>query len=271
MKRTAIHLTLAVTFVMFLVNSAIGAEFPLREKYQDVIPVTLEDLNAKYDSTIIIDVRSKEEFDVVHIKKAQHVQVTKGSFIADLEKVRGKDDAVDIAFYCNGHTCAKSYKAAEKANSAGFKNIYCFDAGIFEWASTYPEKSTLLGKSPVDPGKLISKDVLNAKKLAWAEFAAKATEANTLVVDIRDPFQRAKDASLDQNKTVNLKGVRNIPLERLTKLLAKGEFKNKQLLIFDAVGKQVRWLQYYLEEGGYSNYAFLTKGVLGAAEAGAVK
>ncbi len=271
MKKTAIRFTLVVTFVMFLVSSATGAGFPLREKYPDVKPITIEDLNANYDSTIIIDVRSKEEYDVIHVKKAQHVQVTKGSFLTDLEKVRGKSDSTNIAFYCNGHTCTKSYKAADKANGAGFQNIYCFDAGIFEWASTYPDKSALLGQSPVDPGKLISKDALNAKKLNWTDFAAKAAEANAMVIDIRDPFQKSKDSSLDQNKSVNLKGVRNIPLDRLTKLLVKGEFKGKQLLIFDAVGKQVRWLQYYLEEGGYSNYAFLAKGVLSAAEAGAVK
>ena len=132
-------------------------------------------------------------------------------------------------------------------------------------------RRVLLDKSPVDPAKLISKDALNAKMLGWADFSAKAGNTNTLVIDIRDPFQRAKDSTLDQNKNVNLKGVRNIPFDRITKLLAKGEFEDKQLLIFDAVGKQVRWLQYYLEEGGYTNYAFLAKGVLAAAEAGAVK
>ena len=271
MNRKLLRFPLAIFIVLLLVSTAFSADFPLREKYPDVKPITLEDLNANYDSTIIVDVRSKDEFDVIHVKKAEHVQVTKASFLADLEKVRGKNDSTNIAFYCNGHTCAKSYKAADKANGAGFKNIYCFDAGIFEWASTYPEQSALLGNSPVDPAKLIGKADLNAKKIDWAEFAAKAAEKNALVVDIRDPFQRAKDSSLDQNKNVNLKGIRNIPLDRLTKLLAKGEFKNKQLLIFDAVGKQVRWLQYYLEEGGYTDYAFLAKGVLGAAEAGAVK
>lgn len=260
-----------VVCVLLLVGTSFAEEFPLREKYPDVTPITIDNLSASYDSTIIIDVRSKSEFEVIHIEKAQNIPVTKGSFLADLEKARGKTDSQKVAFYCNGHTCAKSYKAAKKAAEAGFQNIYCFDAGIFEWTTAYPEKSVLLGKTPVDPGKLISKDALNAKKLDWAAFSAKAAEKDAMVVDVRDPFQRAKDASLDQNKSVNLKGVRNIPLERLTKLLSKGEFKNKQLLIFDAVGKQVRWLQYYLEEGGYSNYAFLAKGVLSAAEAGAVK
>lgn len=265
------QLFVGAAVVMLLAGNVFSAEFPLREKYPEVKPVTIEDLNANYDKTIIIDVRSQEEFDVIHVKKAEHIPVTKASFLDDLEKVRGKSDATNIAFYCNGHTCAKSYKAADKAAAAGFQNVYCFDAGIFEWTSAYPEKSTLLGKSPVDPAKLISKEALNAKMLGWADFSAKAGDANAVIVDIRDPFQRAKDATLDQNKTVNLKGIRNIPMDRLTKLLVKGEFKDKQLLIFDAVGKQVSWLQYYLEDGGYTNYAFLEKGVLAAAEAGAVK
>lgn len=265
------RLMVVATCLLVISAPVFSAEFPLREKYPDVKPIAIEDLNANYDSTIIIDVRSKEEFDVIHIAKAEHIPVTKGSFLADLEKVRGKADAQNVAFYCNGHTCAKSYKAAAQAGGAGFQNIYCFDAGIFEWTTAYPEKSVLLGNTPVDPGKLISKDALNAKKLDWATFSAKAGEKDAMVVDIRDPFQRAKDSTLDQNKNVDLKGIRNIPMGRLTDLLAKGEFKDKQLLIFDAVGKQVSWLQYYLEENGYSNYAFLAKGVLSAAEAGAVK
>ena len=101
-------------------------------------------------------------------------KVTKGTFLADLEKTRAKDGSTKIAFYCNGHTCAKSYKAAEIAGENGFQNLYCFDAGIFEWATTNPEKSVLLGKSPVDPAKLISKDALAAKTIGWADFAAKA-------------------------------------------------------------------------------------------------
>ena len=268
--RAIYQLFVAVAVVTLLTSHAFSAEFPLREKYPEVKPISIEDLNTRYDETIIIDVRSKEEFDVIHVSNAAHIPVTNTSFLADLEKLRSKDDAASIAFYCNGHTCAKSYKAAEAALGAGFKNIYCFDAGIFEWATAYPEKSVLLDKSPVDPNKLISKQDLNARMLSWADFSSQAGAEGTVIVDIRDPFQRAKNATLDQNKNVKLKRVRNIPLDRLTKLLAKGEFKDKQLLIFDAVGKQVRWLQYYLEEGGYSNYAFLEKGVLAAAEAGAV-
>ena len=52
----------------------------------------------------------------------------------------------------------------------------------------------------------------------------------------------------------------------MVELINKGEFKEKQLLILDAVGKQVEWLQYYLEGKGYTNYLFLDKGMLSAKD-----
>ena len=107
--------------------------------------------------------------------------------------------------------------------------------------------------------------------IPFARFKKSALEKNSLIIDTRDPFQRAQAADLPQNKMVNLNGVRNIPMDRMLALLKKDEFKDKNLLIFDAVGKQVRWLQYHLEANGYKNYSFMEKGVLGAAKAGGVK
>ena len=262
---------LVAMILLFVATPVMAEDFPLRAKYPNVKPISIDKLAAEYDNTIVIDVRSKMEYDVIHVAKAKHALVTKGNFLAELEKIRAKNDAANIAFYCNGHTCAKSYKASVKAMDAGFKNIYCFDAGIFEWVDAYPERGALLGQTPADKSKLIAKADLNGKKLSWNDFSAGASAGNAMVIDTRDPFQRAKGSDLPQNKAVNLKGVRNIPMDRLVGLLKKGEFKNKNLMIFDAVGKQIRWLQYYLEDYGYSNYAFLNKGVLAAADAGAVK
>lgn len=263
---------LAITFSLALLTTqAFAAEFPLRAKYPEVKPITIEDLAAEYDNTIIVDVRSQMEFDTIHIAKAKHIQVTKNDFLSELEKIRAKESSDPIAFYCNGHSCAKSYKAAIKAMDVGFQNIFCFDAGIFEWINAYPERGTLLGQSPADKSKLIPKEKLAEHKLDFSSFKAKSEDANSIIFDTRDPFQRLNGSELDQNKAVDLKGVRSVPMDRLVKLVEKKQFTDKQLLIFDAVGKQVRWLQYYLENAGYQNYYFLDKGVLAAAEAGAVK
>jgi rhodanese-related sulfurtransferase len=270
-KKISKSAILLITLLSLAATAFASDPFVLRPKYPDVKPIEMEVLASQYDQDIIVDVRSAMEFDVVHVAKAINLPVTKNNFLAELEKVRAKDAATPVVFYCNGFTCAKSYKASQKAQDAGFKNVFCFDAGIFEWVSAYPEKGALLGKTPVDTSKLISKQKLNERKIDFADFKAKAKEKNSVVVDLRDPFQRAKDATLDQNKNVDLKGIRNIPMDRFAGLVKKGEFKNKQLLIFDAVGKQVRWLQYHLEDAGYQDYYFLAKGVLSAAEAGAVK
>ena len=226
---------------------------------------------AGYDSMIIVDVRSTMEFDVAHISKAKHIPVSNKSFLADLEKVRGKSGTEVIAFYCNGTTCAKSYKAADAAGKSGFKNLRVYDAGIFTWITENPEKGTLLGKSPADPAKLISKADLQKRMMSYDEFKTKAEAGNAVVVDVRDPLQRAKASELPQNKAIKLNGVREIPMDRLVKLIEKKQFQNQTLLVLDAVGKQVRWLQYFLEDNGYSNYFFLENGVLGANKAGGTK
>lgn len=263
--------TLITLVLLFSSSLLFAAEFPLRSKYPDVLPVSITDLAINYNAMEIVDVRSKMEFDVIHISNAKHIQVTQGDFLLKLEQLRSKGGAKPIAFYCNGHTCAKSYKAAAKANAAGFKNIYCFDAGIFEWVDAYPERGTLLGETPADKNKLISKADLKKRMLPFEQFKEKAKQPNTVIVDTRDPFQRAQASDLPQNKMVNLKGIRNVPMDRMVTLLKRKEFADKQLLIFDAVGKQVRWLQYHLEANGYKNYSFMEKGVLGAANAGGVK
>jgi rhodanese-related sulfurtransferase len=246
-------LAIMVILLISFSQAIASPEFPLREKYSQVPFITIEDLEQDYEKVIIVDVRSKLEYETVHINKALNIAISKATFGKELEKVRGKTGDVPLVFYCNGHTCSKSYKATKKAMSLGFKNVYAFDAGIFDWIKTYPEKGTLLGQTPAPKEKIIPKTKLKEKMLDYAEFKTKAEKPNTMVIDIREPFQRDKIPPLSK--------VRNIPSDRLRPLVEAKKFKDKLLLIFDATGKQVRWLQYQLESNGYQNYYFLKGGV----------
>lgn len=271
MKTIVTYLLAVLALGLCATGPAAADEFVLRPKYPAVKPISTTDLAKAYDQAIIVDVRSAIEFDVAHITKALHISVSQGTFLAELEKARAKTDPAPIAFYCNGTTCAKSYKAAEQAMEAGFSGVFCYDAGINNWVNAYPERATLMGKTPAVREKLISDAAFDAKNLGYADFAKLAGESGSQVIDIREPFQRAKDPELPQNRMLVLSSVRNIPSDRLVELLKSGQFKGQRLLLTDAVGKQVRWLQYYLEEYGYADYNFLKNGVLAAAEAGAVK
>jgi rhodanese-related sulfurtransferase len=255
-RTVAVFASIFASFVL-AAGLAIAAEegFPLREKFPKVKYLTTEALHRDYQNTIIVDVRSKIEFNVIHINKAVYLPVATAMFTKDLEKVRAKDGSAPIAFYCNGHTCAKSYEAAEQAMEAGFKNVYAYDAGIYDWVKAHPDKGTLMGKTPVAMDKLISKEMIAKRKITYDKFKVKAQNPEAMVVDIREPFQR--------DSVPPLPALRNIPSDRFAELIATGTLKGKELLILDAVGKQVEWIQYYLEMYGQEQYYFLDKGVAG--------
>lgn len=227
--------------------------FPHRSLYPKVDTIELEELYLKRDEVLIFDVRSGYEYDTLHIKGALHLALDDHDFQSTLQLLRKKDDRAFV-FYCNGHTCKKSYKATQKALQGGIDKIYAYDAGIFEWTKAHPDEAVLLGKSPVDPARLISKEKLNAHMLEPNEFG-KRVGKQAITLDVRENIQkdglslfptRQRSVPFDNNK---LKGY----VEQ-----AKGE--NKTLLIYDAVGKQVRWLQYYLEEEGVTDYYFMKGG-----------
>lgn len=247
-----------LAFVFVLVSSwCFAVDFPYRKDYPDVPIIELADLKAGYDdgSFIIVDARSTLEFDTIHPKGGYHVALSSAGFETNLASLAAQNPGKKIALYCNGITCLKSYKATERAVEAGMKNVYAFDAGIPAWANAYPTDTLLVGKEITDPEKqLIPKSELAKVTVDFETFKKKAAASNAVVIDTRDPIQRTQ-------KFTEFDNVLPIPLDKLIKnIIDKDRMKDKQLIIFDQVGKQVRWLMYYLEDKGYKDYYFLKGG-----------
>ena len=239
---------------LFTTEAYSNEKFPLRSKFKGVQVIETSTLAKGFSKYLIMDVRSKVEFDVLHMKGAEHNPVTKITFEGNLKKILKSHNGKTVVFYCNGITCKKSFKAGMKAKNSGIKNYFVYDAGIFTWASTNPKLAVFLGKENVDTKKLISKSDFKKKLIPKKDFLAKAADKSYLVFDIRDVAQQNEKAI----KTVpNLK---SLPFPKLVGTLEKGFFKGKKILVVDAVGRQVRWLQYYLEENGVKDYYFLDKG-----------
>jgi len=237
--------------------SAEDGKYPYRGDYPGINTVETHELKAGLDAGeyIVIDARSQLEYDVIHVEGAKHVAVSKKTFEAKLKDIVAANPGKKVAFYCNGITCLKSYKAAKKATDAGFQDVYAYDAGIPEWANMYPKQTQLLGKAITNPEKqLLTKAQFKERTLAWSYFEAAAGESNVMVIDLRDKYQASSGLP-------GLTSARNIPLDVfIPNFVAKKANQDKTLLIFDQVGKQVKWLQYYLEEYGYQNYMFLEGG-----------
>lgn len=227
--------------------------FPHRSLYPRVATIELEDLYSKRNDVVIFDVRSSYEYDTLHIKGAQHLALDDREFVTALQLLR-KTENRPLIFYCNGHTCKKSYKATQKAMRGNVDNVFAYDAGIFEWTKAHPDEAVLLGKTPVDPNRLLSKEKLNAHMLEPNAFGKRVGNGN-ITLDIRDSQQK-------DSLTLFPTRQRSVPLDnnKLKSYVDQAKNKGKTLLIYDAVGKQVRWLQYYLESEGLTDYYFMKGG-----------
>lgn len=234
-------------------------EFPNRRLFPAVPVISMQDLYKVMDKVIIVDARSTYEYDTINITKAINIPVDEPDFVARMRKLRSENPKTQIVAYCNGKTCKKSYQAVQKCRNAGIRNVVAYDQGIFDWAKQYPQTARLLGKSPVDVKKLISKSDLEKHMINVDQFQDMASRSDVMVLDIRDPVQREatslfpgidKDASLD-NKA------------KLDRYLNMALAQHKKLLVYDAAGKQVEWLMYYLQDKGMNDFAFMRGGAHG--------
>lgn len=252
-----IKITIISLIFTLMGSTCYSEEFPYRNDYPNVPIVELEQLKTGYDngSFVIVDVRSSIEFETIHPKGALHVSLSNANFTTDLKIVSAKNPGKKIAVYCNGVTCLKSYNAAQKAVDAGMTNVYAFDAGIPAWAKAFPAETLLVGKPIDDPEKqLIPKSQFKKKTIDFAQFQKLALSPNAKVIDARDPMQRSE-------KLPGVDKVLPIPIEKLIRnIINHDRMKDNQLIIFDQVGKQVRWVMYHLEDKGYVNYYFLKGG-----------
>jgi len=259
MMRHHIHpfRTLIVLLVL-LSNQAVAAdsEYPGRKIYINTPYITLEQLTREFNDVIVVDVRSGYEYSTLHVKNASNIPLKSKSFIKDVSGLRKQQPQKKIITYCNGKTCMKSYKAASKCRTNGIDNVFVFDAGIMDWAKANPNLSVLLNTSPIDPARLISKTKFTAKLLEPEKFFQRVNTTKSFIIDVRDPLQRAgmplfvgreKRAALDDT-------------EKLKRLIAQAKQQQRPLYIYDEAGKQVRWLMYYLEDQGATDYYFMKGG-----------
>lgn len=243
-----------VLLLLFSLSCSIYANegFPGREKYPDVPYISLDDLYTGYmnNEYTIVDVRSKFEYSIIKINKAVNVPLSQDDFLQNITALANKTGK-PLIFYCNGRRCIKSYKAAVASK---LSNVFVFDAGVFEWTIKYPEEAYLLNKTPVDPKHLISKSDLKKHFVPLKEFESLIKDS--VLIDVRDLGQR-------RGSGLFLLADKSVPLDNTKKLeryLNKALNSNKKLLAYDQTGKQVRWLQYYLEEKGIKEYYFMKGG-----------
>ena len=233
-------------------------EFPGRDLYPEVPYIELQDFyqKLKRKEVVGVDVRSSLEYDTLRVKDAINIPLASKTFVADMRKLRLAEDR-PIIVYCNGKTCMKSYKAARKCDIEKINGVTAYDAGIMDFAKSFPKDALLLGKVLDNPKKLISKANFKKHLISPDKFGERIASTSDIVLDVRDRFQREGiSIFVGREYRVSIDNKR-----RLDRYIDKALKENKSLLIYDAAGKQVRWLQYYLEDKGLKSYYFMQGGI----------
>jgi predicted sulfurtransferase len=233
-------------------------EFPGRDLYPEVSYIPLQDFfqKLKNKEVVVVDVRSSYEYQTLRIRDAVNIPLASKTFVSEMRKLRVSDDR-PIVVYCNGKTCMKSYKAARKCDLEKISNVTAYDAGIMDFAKSFPKNAMLLGKTLVNPKKLISKASFKKHLIDANAFGDRIANTADIVLDVRDRFQREGiSIFVGREHRVSIDNTR-----RLDKYINKAKREKKALLIYDAAGKQVRWLQYYLVNKGLKSYFFMKGGI----------
>ena len=261
MKNLLFSLGILLSFIISPSVLAADKGFPGRAEFPNIPLYQKADLLKNFDKVVVVDARSSLEFDTLRIKGAINIPVSDDNFGKKVRELRKKTKK-PIVFYCNGRTCYKSYKATKAALRRGVRKVYAYDAGVFEWAKENPQHAVLLGESPMDPNKIIPKAKLKARFLSpkkFTETARAAPSKKRLILDVRDMYQRGGVGyftGIERWASLN-------DQEKLDGYLKKARDENRTLYIYDEAGKQVRWLQYTLEQHNIKNYFFMKKGVKG--------
>lgn len=252
---------IAIMLMGLISISAVASDdFPGRDRYPKVKYIEIDDLYNQRDNVVFIDARSPYEYQTLRVKNAILVPLTlsPSKFEKELRKIVSNNPGKKLVFYCNGHTCMKSYKAATRATTyVGLKNAYSFDAGIFDWAKKYPAEARLLGKELDDVSKLKSKAEFKKHILPTLKFINTADDS-VIILDIRDRIERDGFYVFNgHEESISLNDKDKTKLEGLMKKVVR---ENKKLYVYDMVGKQVRWFQYYIEDKGVKDYYFMEGG-----------
>ena len=155
MKRTSTILGLLLALLYSSSVMADEAGFPGRSDYPDVLIYEKSELFKNLRKVVLVDTRSVEEFETLRIKGSVNIPVDRLDFAQRIKELRAATTK-PIVFYCNGRNCVKSYRAGRKANKLNIEDTYAYDAGVFDWAKTYPNHVIFLSRTPLDPNGILT-------------------------------------------------------------------------------------------------------------------
>ena len=100
----------------------------IRSDFKDVRHLNIDEYKQRTSPTILLDVRSAEEFAVSRLPGARHL-----TDHAALRELASANPEALLVLYCS--VGVRSSRAAQRLQRAGFRNVANLDGSLFAWAN----------------------------------------------------------------------------------------------------------------------------------------
>jgi len=206
-----------LVLVLFLINVALGA-CQQNSKLQNVAAETFDSLQHNLTDAVIIDVRTKEEFEAGHIKGAVLLDQSSDKFLTEIDKLNKNKS---ILVYCLSG--GRSSSAASQIAQMGFEKVYNLEGGMMSWraASKPEEKGASALALPVQKGltqaqflAMVKSDkmVLVDFNAVWCGLCKKLGPIVKKIAKKHSDKLQLIEIDVDANKDLaKEKGIRSIP------------------------------------------------------------
>ena len=181
-------------------------------------------------SAIVLDTRTRAEFDAGHIPGARILEVAPDAQVAKILELVGGDRAKALVLYCNGPYCQASRRMADQLVGAGFSNVRRYQLGIPIWRS-------LGGPTALEIGGF--KRVFSHDKTA-------------VFIDTRSKDEFAKGSLPDAQSTP----VEDVVSGKLKKIVLPEDDFNRRIVLFGRDAAQARQLADVLSKRPWHNVAY---------------
>jgi rhodanese-related sulfurtransferase len=102
---------------------------------KELAPDAWAELQEQTSASVILDVRTSEEFESGYIKGALNMDIREGSdFVASIETL---DKSKSYFVYCRSG--ARSWQACQLMSQLGFSAVYNLDGGVLAWEGDLEE------------------------------------------------------------------------------------------------------------------------------------
>lgn len=202
----------ALLLVVCFWSSSLSAAEKAKDPFKTVSSEELKSLiDQKAAGLVVIDARSSEEYQEVHIQNAVSIPLSK--LEKDPALLTAPKDA-RLVFYCNGIKCGKSGKSAKIAVENGYRDVSVYAEGMPVWE----EKGYAIFAGP-DYDKTVKTSMI---KPVVVKALLDSAPATLTVVDVRDAKEFAEG---------HVPGALNIPVETFAS--GSGVLdKNKQIVVY---------------------------------------